>query len=76
VGASNKISLLTEKNLLNAFAYIDFDKNGVIKRDDMKVFLNVKNEYFLGNLVEEADDDCDGGLNLKEFMMVMNKVIK
>ena len=42
----------------------------------MEKFLNVKNEYYVGNVIEEADDDCDGGLNLKEFTNNLIKLLK
>lgn len=46
---------------------MDCDNDGFISRDDFRKFLNIKNEYFVGNLIEEADDDCDGGLTFEEF---------
>ena len=62
MAACNKNELLTERNLQLAFTYMDYDKDGFVSRDDFTKFLNVKNEYFVGNIIEEADDDCDGGL--------------
>jgi hypothetical protein len=29
----------------------------------MRIFLRSKDEYYIGSLLEEADDDCDGGLH-------------
>ena len=67
IGASNKLALLTENNLQNTFAWIDMDKDGFITRDDLKEFVGVKDDTYIGIMIEEADDDCDGGLNYKEF---------
>lgn len=55
---------------------MDCDNDAFISRDDFRKFLNIKNEYFVGNLIEEADNDCDGGLTYEEFYSVMNKIIK
>lgn len=74
--ASNKQVLLSEPNLQQAFTFIDCDNDGFISRDDFRKFLNIKNEYFLGNLIEEADNDCDGGLKYDEFYNVMMKILR
>lgn len=63
MAASNKQVLLSEANILSAFEFIDYDKDEFISREDFTMFLNIKDEYFIGGLIEEADDDCDGGLN-------------
>ena len=55
---------------------MDCDNDGFISRDDFRKFLNIKNEYFIGNLIEEADDDCDGGLKYEEFNNVMVKILR
>ena len=68
IGASNKNNLLSESNLTLAFSWIDFNKDAFITREDLKEFLGgVKDDTYVGIMIEEADDDCDGGLNLKEF---------
>jgi calcium-dependent protein kinase len=76
MGACNKISLLSELNLKIAFACIDADKNGFITRDDLKEFLGIKDDTYIGIMIEEADDDCDGGLHYKEFSTIMVKILK
>lgn len=55
---------------------MDYDKDGMITREDMRIFLRSKDEYYIGSLLEEADDDCDGGLHYKEFSSVMTKLLK
>ncbi len=76
MGASNKYTLLSESNLNNTFAWIDMDKDGFITRDDLKEFVGVKDDTYIGIMIEEADDDCDGGLNQKEFNTLMAKLLK
>ena len=67
MAACNKNNLLTEANLRQMFTTIDDDGDQFITRQDFKKFVNVENDYFIGNLMEEADNDCDGGLNWAEF---------
>jgi Ca2+-binding EF-hand superfamily protein len=76
VGACNKVSLLTDHNLKSTFSCIDYDKDGIITREDLRVFMNIKNDYMLGNVIEEADDDCDGGITYKEFCLNMLKLLR
>jgi calcium-dependent protein kinase len=76
IAASNKNLLLNENNLKAAFNYIDDDGDGFINRDDYRKFVNIDNEYFIGNLIEEADNDCDGGLHYEEFINIMSKLLK
>lgn len=76
MGASNKFTLLNETNLSNAFAWIDMDKDGFITREDLKEFVGVKDDTYIGIMIEEADDDCDGGLTQKEFNTIMLKLLK
>ena len=42
----------------------------------MRNFLNSTDEYFIGMVIEEADDDCDGGLTFKEFVFQVTKILK
>ena len=67
IASCNKNNLLCENNLITTFKYIDDDGDGFISRDDFRKFVNIDNEYFIGNLIEEADNDCDGGLHFQEF---------
>eukprot|EP00347_Sterkiella_histriomuscorum_P003644 403363499 len=76
VGASNKQNLLTEFNLQLTFAWIDINKDQFITRDDLKEFIGIKDDTYIGIMIEEADDDCDGGLTYKEFQVVMLKLLK
>ena len=53
------------------------DEDGVITRSDLRQFLGEDvNEYYIGNMIEDADDNCDGGLDLSEFTDIMMKVLK
>ncbi|CDW88817.1 protein kinase domain containing protein [Stylonychia lemnae] len=76
MGACNKQSLLCEGNLQSIFAWIDMDKNGFITRDDLKEFIGVKDDTYIGIMIEEADDDCDGGITQKEFTAIMTKLLR
>ena len=77
VACCNKSALLTEPNLKEAFKILDSDtKDDFITRQDLKAFLNTTNEYLIGNLIEDADDDIDGGLHFKEFCGVMAKLLR
>lgn len=76
LGASNKQSLLCDANLQSIFAWIDMDKNGFITREDLKEFIGVKDDTYIGIMIEEADDDCDGGLTYKEFTSIMSKLLR
>ena len=76
MGACNKYSLLTEANLKSTFSWIDADKDSFITRDDLKEFIGITNDTYIGIMIEEADDDCDGGLTYKEFSMVMCKLLR
>jgi Ca2+-binding EF-hand superfamily protein len=55
---------------------LDHDKDGMITREDMAVFMRSKDEHYVGTILEEADDDCDGGLHYKEFSSLMIKLVK
>jgi len=52
------------------------DKNGFITREDLKEFIGVKDDTYIGIMIEEADDDCDGGLTYKEFTSIMSKLLR
>ena len=67
IGTCSKVTLLSDHNLRGVFVCMDLDSSGMITREDLRVFMSTKNEYLIGNVIEEADDDCDGGLNYKEF---------
>lgn len=76
IAACSKNHLLSEANLKQVFNYIDDDGDQFITREDFKKFVNVDNEYFIGNLMEEADNDCDGGLTWEEFSGLMSRMLK
>jgi calcium-dependent protein kinase len=63
LGACNKNALLTEANLKLTFNYLDAKSTGFITREEVKSFLGVDDDTYVGLIMEEADDDCDGGLN-------------
>jgi len=35
----------------------------------------VNDDTYVGLIMEEADDDCDGGISLKEFTNLMLKMV-
>ena len=35
----------------------------MLTRDEIKVFLGVDDDTYTGLIIEEADDDCDGGIS-------------
>ena len=76
IAACSKNNLLTEANLKQVFNFIDDDGDQFINREDFKKFINVDNDYFIGNLMEEADNDCDGGLHWEEFSTLMSRLLK
>ena len=76
MGACNKYTLLTEANLMIVFSWIDVNKDGFITREDLKEFIGIDNDTYIGIMIEEADDDCDGGLTFKEFTMIMSKLLR
>lgn len=48
----------------------------MIGRDELKSFLGVNDDTYVGLIIEEADDDCDGGLNYKEFSNMMMRLAR
>ncbi len=63
----NKNVILSEANLKHLYAYIDTSGNGLLSREEVKTFLGVNDDTYIGIIVEDADDDCDGGISFKEF---------
>lgn len=63
MGACSKPTILTDINLKIAFMWIDTDHDNFITRADLKEFIGVQVDTYIGIMIEEADDDCDGGLN-------------
>ncbi|TNV79079.1 hypothetical protein FGO68_gene11603 [Halteria grandinella] len=74
LGACNKSTLINEPNLRSVFHYIDGSAGGFITRKELMSFLGVNDETYIGLIMEEADDDCDGGLNMKEFINFMMRL--
>ena len=74
LGACNKANLITDHNLKQMFNYINVDKSPMITRDELKFFLGVNDDSYVGLIMEEADDDCDGGLTYKEFSNLMMRI--
>lgn len=76
LGACNKNLLITDQNLRSVFSYIDANQNNIIGRDELKSFLGVNDDIYVGLIIEDADDDCDGGLNYKEFNNMMTRMAR
>ena len=76
LGACSKSTLLTDANLKQVFAFIDAGGNNMISRRELKSFLGVNDDTYIGLIIEEADDDCDGGLNYKEFSNLMMRITR
>ena len=76
LAACNKQTLITENNVKYMFSYIDqaYGGNGFICRDELKAFLGVNDDNYVRLIIEEADDDGDGGLTLKEFSTTIMRI--
>ncbi|CAA7035838.1 unnamed protein product [Microthlaspi erraticum] len=63
--------------LSKAFKILDHDNNGKISQRDIKVIAKELGENFTDNdieeMIEEADRDKDGEVNLEEFMKMMRR---
>ena len=68
IAACNKRALFTQASILKCFNYIDFDQDGELTRKDLAEFLGCElDDYYIGNMIEDADDDCAGKLTFKNF---------
>ncbi len=76
MGACNKHIVINEASLKHTFGYMDSSGNQFLTRQEVGVFLGVDDETYIGLVIEEADDDCDGGINFKEFQTMMLKLVK
>ena len=68
--AINKQSLLTRENIRKAFYYFDKDGSGIIERDELSDWLSAGGiipENIVSELIDEADIDGDGNIDLNEF---------
>ena len=64
IAGCNKRALFTSHNMSQCFDYIDSDQDGDISRKDLADFLGCEiDDYFIGNMIEDADDDCIGRLS-------------
>ncbi|VVB09962.1 unnamed protein product [Arabis nemorensis] len=65
------------EELSKAFKIIDHDNNGKISHHDIKQIAKELGENFTDNdieeMIEEADRDKDGEVNLEEFMKMMKR---
>eukprot|EP00250_Pteridium_aquilinum_P009883 c19000_g1_i1 orf=262-1809(+) len=57
------------KQCVAAFEKLDADKNGYITPDELKLFSSMNSSF--GSLIDEADIDKDGRLNLREFQLLL-----
>ena len=64
----------------DAFEHFDIDKSGSISVEDIsKVFgfnLNENNLQEFQNIIEECDIDKNGTVELNEFIIIMEKILK
>jgi len=69
--AVDKITLLNENSLVQAFRVIDADSSGMITMDELKsAFENSaekKDEQLWVDIMKEVDTDNDGQISLEEF---------
>ena len=73
----NKRSLFTDINIKKCFDYIDSNLDGEICDKDLKIFVgDSANDYQVLQMIQEADENGDGGLELKEFSDIMKKILK
>lgn len=77
----NKESLLTEKNLNNAFSHFDDDGSGKLGMHELKILLgfvkdDVETTKMLKKVIKEYDLDGDGEISLEEFKILMKKIME
>ena len=75
MATSTKSVLLTEVQLKHLFSFIDNSGKSQLSREELKTFLGVNDDTYVGLIMEEADDDCDGVISLKEFTNLMLKMV-
>jgi calcium-dependent protein kinase len=70
VAATNEEKLLNMKKLENAFAYFDIDHSGYISMDEIKMFLNEKQDTneSVRKLFDKVDLNKDGKISKEEFI--------
>jgi calcium-dependent protein kinase len=74
LAAVNERVLLSKSNLERAFRSLDCDNSGKISLQEMKGMMGMGvegNERVWAKLVQEADMDGDGEINLAEFTRLM-----
>uniref|UniRef100_A0A7S3CKL8 EF-hand domain-containing protein n=1 Tax=Strombidium rassoulzadegani TaxID=1082188 RepID=A0A7S3CKL8_9SPIT len=77
IACCNKKALLTTHNLAECFSYFDDDGDGVLSRNDLQEVLGEDlDEYQIGNILEDADDECLGKISIREFNTLMLKVLR
>ena len=63
IAGCNKRALFTAHNIEQWFTYIEMDGDKEITREDLSTFIGEDvGDYFVGNMIEDANDNCDGGL--------------
>ena len=78
----NKI--LSDERLKNAFKKIDLDDSGSISYQEFRdIFTDLVNDHggddridVIDNIIQEMDNDGDGRVTLKEFQIIMRKMIR
>jgi Ca2+-binding EF-hand superfamily protein len=76
LGACNKTMLIHEISIKQVYERMDKRESGLITRGDLSEFLGVADESYIGLVMEEADEDCDGGLTYKEFYNMMMRITR
>ena len=77
IAACDKRKLFTTHNLQLCFEFIDSDGDGEITTADLQEFMGQEvDQYYISNMIEDADDNADGGLQVKEFEAIMLKILK
>ena len=76
--ACNKVALFSPENIEETFHFIDADNDGEITKEDLIIFLggDDENECLVGNILANADENNDGGLELHEFSAIMMQVLE
>eukprot|EP01129_Flabellula_baltica_P000388 TRINITY_DN1040_c0_g1_i1.p1 TRINITY_DN1040_c0_g1~~TRINITY_DN1040_c0_g1_i1.p1 ORF type:complete len:145 (-),score=43.77 TRINITY_DN1040_c0_g1_i1:37-471(-) len=73
----NEMGMTDDESLKQAFKLFDTDGNGVITRDELKeIMMNLEesfDEEELDDMIERADIDHDGQIDLEEFIIFLRK---
>lgn len=68
--------LLSTERLTTLFKLFDKDANGFVSREEIREFFSLHDSYmddFLGEFMNELDQNHDGNLQFEEFKSFMSK---